>query len=54
MDRVLMSAAWDRVYPLALVQTLVRAGSDHNPLLSFLGPTLTKRIQVGTGLVPGA
>jgi hypothetical protein len=38
LDRVLMSAGWDSLYPLAFVQTLFRAGSDHNPLLVILSP----------------
>jgi hypothetical protein len=38
LDRVLMSAAWDALYSLAIVQTLIRAGFDHSPLLLILCP----------------
>ena len=36
LDRILVSSAWDILYPLAFAQTLFRAGPDHNPLLLIL------------------
>lgn len=33
LDRVLISDSWEAFYPLTLVQSLTRVGSDHNPIL---------------------
>jgi hypothetical protein len=38
LDRDLVSAQWDVLYPLGRVQTLFRAGSDHNLILLILAP----------------
>uniref|UniRef100_A0A452YE98 Endonuclease/exonuclease/phosphatase domain-containing protein n=1 Tax=Aegilops tauschii subsp. strangulata TaxID=200361 RepID=A0A452YE98_AEGTS len=36
LDRVLMSYAWEDLFPLVSVRKLVRDKSDHNPLLLSL------------------
>lgn len=33
LDRVFVSADWEVQFPLATTQSLIRVGSDHNPLL---------------------
>lgn len=33
LDRVFISADWEMQYPLATARSLIRVGSDHNPLL---------------------
>lgn len=33
LDRVLVSSSWEEMYPLTMVKSLLRVGSDHNPLL---------------------
>ncbi|PNT73314.1 hypothetical protein BRADI_2g56875v3 [Brachypodium distachyon] len=37
LDRVFMNGLWENLFPLALTDTLVRVGSDHDPLLVELG-----------------
>jgi exonuclease III len=33
LDRILVTSSWDHLYPLAIVSSLLRVGSDHCPLL---------------------
>jgi hypothetical protein len=40
LDRVLVSPSWEQMYPLAIVHTLSRCGSDHTPLLVLCAPRL--------------
>ncbi|PNT71804.1 hypothetical protein BRADI_2g35721v3 [Brachypodium distachyon] len=34
LDRAFMNGSWETLFPLAITDTLVRVGSDHNPLRS--------------------
>ncbi|KAG2585397.1 hypothetical protein PVAP13_6KG417401 [Panicum virgatum] len=42
-DRVFVSNSWEDMFPLVRVQTLLRIGSDHNPLLVDTGPPKIKQ-----------
>ncbi|GJM94815.1 hypothetical protein PR202_ga11494 [Eleusine coracana subsp. coracana] len=39
LDRILATADWELHYPRTTVKTLLRVGSDHNPLLLDTGNT---------------
>ena len=43
LDRVFVSNSWEDLFPLVRVQTLLRIGSDHNPLLVDTGPPEVKQ-----------
>lgn len=44
LDRAFMNGSWETLFPLAITDTLVRVGSDHNPLLVDLGETKKERV----------
>lgn len=47
LDRVLVSPNWDSLFPYAVVKTLTRVGSDHNPIMVLLerqGHIQTQRV----------
>lgn len=33
LDRILVSDNWENLYPLTLARSLLRVGSDHNPIM---------------------
>ena len=43
LDRVLVSAEWENLFPLSLVKLETRLGSDHSPLVISLGENYNKR-----------
>jgi hypothetical protein len=43
LDRILIIVHWEAKYPLARVTTLLREGSDHNPLLLRFGENSSEK-----------
>lgn len=45
LDRILISSPWENLFPLTVVQKLVRKLSDHNPLLWDTMDKKEKKVQ---------
>lgn len=50
LDRILVSDNWENLYPLTLARSLLRVGSDHNPIMVELTNQLGAATRKALGL----